>query len=106
MNQFFADENFNEIIDCFNNMAEQLAGVETLRTDFIANVSHEMKIPLSVIQNYGTLLQAPDLDDKRRIEYAKGVADGSCRLADMMMNILKLNRLEKQQIYSKTEDLI
>lgn len=105
VNQFYADENFNEIIDCFNNMAEELAGVETLRTDFIANVSHEMKTPLSVIQNYGTLLQAPDLDDKRRIEYAKGVAGGSRRLADMM-NILKLNRLEKQQIYSKTEDLI
>lgn len=104
VNQFGADEKFNEIIDCFNTMAEELAGVETLRTDFIANVSHEMKTPLSVMQNYGTLLQAPDLDDKRRIEYAKGVADGSRRLADMMMNILKLNRLEKQQIYPKTEE--
>ena len=103
VNLFGADENFNEIIDCFNTMAEELAGVETLRTDFIANVSHEMKTPLSVMQNYGTLLQAPDLDDKRRIEYAKGVADGSRRLADMMMNILKLNRLEKQQIYPKKE---
>ena len=104
VNLFGADEKFNEIIDCFNTMAEELAGVETLRTDFIANVSHEMKKPLSVMQNYGTLLQAPDLDDKRRIEYAKGVADGSRRLADMMMNILKLNRLEKQQIYPKTEE--
>lgn len=104
VSQFGADEKFNEIIDCFNTMAEELAGVETLRTDFIANVSHEMKTPLAVMQNYGTLLQAPDLDDNRRIEYAKGVADGSRRLADMMMNILKLNRLEKQQIYPKTEE--
>lgn len=104
VNKMGIDENFNEIIHCFNMMAEELTGVETLRTDFIANVSHEMKTPLSVMQNYGTLLQAPDLDDKRRIEYAKGVADGSRRLADMMMNILKLNRLEKQQIYPKTEE--
>lgn len=98
------DENYNKIIHCFNMMAEELTGVETLRTDFIANVSHEMKTPLSVIQNYGALLQMPDLDAEKRIEYAKGVAEGSRRLADMMTNILKLNKLEKQQIYPKTEE--
>lgn len=102
--RFGADEKFNEIIDCFNTMTEELAGVETLRTDFIANVSHEMKTPLAVMQNYGTLLQTPDLDEKKRMEYAKGVTDASRRLADMMTNILKLNRLEKQQIYPKTEE--
>ncbi len=104
VNKMGVDENFNEIIHCFNMMAEELSGVETLRTDFIANVSHEMKTPLSVMQNYGTLLQMPDLDAEKRIEYAKGVAEGSRRLADMMTNILKLNKLEKQQIYPKTEE--
>jgi len=99
-----ADENFNEIIHCFNTMTEELGSVETLRTDFIANVSHEMKTPLSVMQNYGTLLQMPDLEEEKRMEYAKGVAEGSRRLADMMTNILKLNKLEKQQIYPKTEE--
>ena len=104
VNKMGVDENFNEIIHCFNMMAEELAGVETLRTDFIANVSHEMKTPLSVMQNYGTLLQMPELAEDKRIEYAKGVAEGSRRLADMMTNILKLNRLEKQQIYPKTAE--
>ncbi len=104
VNWFGADEKFNEIIDCFNRMTEELASVETLRTDFIANVSHEMKTPLSVMQNYGTLLQTPNLDKDTRLEYAKGVTDASRRLADMMTNILKLNRLEKQQIYPKTEE--
>ena len=104
VNQMGIDENFNAIIHCFNMMAEELSGVETLRTDFIANVSHEMKTPLAVIQNYGTLLQKPNLTEESRLEYAKGVADGSRRLADMMTNVLKLNRLEKQQIYPKTEE--
>ena len=99
-----ADESFIEIIDCFNTMAEELAGVETLRTDFVANVSHELKTPLSVMQNYGTLLQMPELEETKRMEYAKGVDDGSRRLADMMTNILKLNKLEKQQIFPKTEE--
>jgi len=97
--KFGSDDSFNEIIKCINKMAEELSGVETLRSDFITNVSHEMKTPLSVIQNYGTLLQAPDLSENERIEYAKSVTDASRRLTDMTMNILKLNRLENQQIY-------
>ena len=104
VNSLSAEEDFNEIIRCFNTMAAELAGVETLRTDFIANVSHEMKTPLAVMQNYGTLLQKPDLPEEKRLEYAKGVTEGSRRLADMMTNILKLNKLEKQQIYPKTEE--
>lgn len=98
------DDTFNQIIECFNKMAEELGSVETLRTDFIANVSHEMKTPLAVMQNYGTLLQVPELPEEKRMEYAKGVTDGSRRLADMMTNILKLNRLENQQIYPQTTE--
>jgi len=92
-------EGFNQIGESINKMAEELSSVETLRTDFIANVSHEMKTPLAVMQNYGTLLQTPDLSKDKRIEYAKVITDASRRLADMMTNILKLNRLENQQIY-------
>ncbi len=93
------DDSFHEVIDCINKMAEELSGVETLRSDFIANVSHEMKTPLAVIQNYGKLLETPDLPEEKRLEYAKAITEASRRLADMMTNILKLNRLENQQIY-------
>ena len=97
--KFATDDSFNEIIECINKMATELSSVETLRTDFIANVSHEMKTPLAVMQNYGTLLQTPDLPEEKRVEYAKAITDASRRLSDMMTNILKLNRLENQQIY-------
>lgn len=94
---------FAVIMESINHMTKELAGVETLRTDFIANVSHEMKTPLAVMRNYGTLLQAPDLTDEMRMEYAKIITDSSRRLADLMTNILKLNRLENQQIFSKAK---
>lgn len=97
-------EGFNQIAEAINRMAEELSSVETLRTDFIANVSHEMKTPLAVMQNYGTLLQSPDLSEEKRLEYAKGVSDASRRLAEMMTNILKLNRLENQQIFPETTE--
>lgn len=102
--KFTTDEIFNQVIECFNKMAEELGSVETLRTDFIANVSHEMKTPLAVMQNYGTLLQSRDLTEEKRMEYAKAVTDGARRMAGMMTNILKLNRLENQQIYPQAEE--
>ena len=99
-----ADENgFNIIADQINKMTAELGSLETLRTDFIANVSHELKTPLAAINNYGTLLQSPDLTDNERIEYAKAVTENSRRLANLITNILKLNKLENQQIYPQTE---
>lgn len=94
---------FDAIIDDFNRMAGELAGTETLRTDFIANVSHELKTPLAVIQNYGTMLQAPALEEGQRLEYAQAVADAARRLSQLITNILKLNKLENQQIFSQAQ---
>lgn len=96
-------DGFGAIADCLNKMAEELSGTETLRTDFIANVSHELKTPLAIIQNYATMLQQTGLPETERIEYAKSVADVSRRLANLITNILKLNKLENQQIYPKAE---
>ena len=96
------EDTFNQIIDCFNKMAQELSATETLRTDFIANVSHELKTPLAVMQNNGTLLQTPGIAEEQRIEYAKAITDTSRRLADLVSNILKLNKLENQQIALST----
>ncbi len=94
---------FDAIGKNLNHMAQELSGTETLRTDFIANVSHELKTPLSVIQNYGTMLQQPGLEEGKRIEYAKTISHTARRLASLITNILKLNKLENQQIFPKTE---
>lgn len=97
-------DGLDKIVDCFNKMAEELSGVETLRSDFISNVSHEMKTPLSVIGNYAKLMEKDGLGDGERREYARAISDASRRLSDMVTNILKLNRLENQQIYPKKEN--
>lgn len=96
-------DGFNTIIHLFNQMAEELSGIETLRTDFISNVSHELKTPLAIIQNYAAMLQQPNLPEEQRREYAKAVADASRRLSSLITNILKLNKLENQQIYPERE---
>lgn len=89
------------IIENFNVMAQELQGIETLRTDFVSNVSHEIKTPLSVIQNYAHVLQDKNLSEEKRIEYSKTIEESTKRLNNLITNILRLNKLENQQIYPK-----
>ena len=86
------------MITDFNKMVEELGSIETLKTDFFSNVSHEIKTPLAVIQNYAELLQKEELTAKQRMEYAACILTATRRLSSLIMNMLKLNKLEKQTI--------
>ncbi len=104
LGSFNRADGLDEVAECFNKMAEELSGVQTLQSDFIANVSHELKTPLTVMQNYGTLLQDPTLTREEQIRYAKAVTDACRRLSDLVTNILRLSKLENQQIYPHVQE--
>lgn len=95
---------FDETIRDVNRMAEELHSIETLKTDFISNVSHEMKTPLSVIRNYADLLAASHTEDPTSREYAAIIADNAGKMADLITNILRLNRIENQKIVPDLEE--
>lgn len=89
---------FSEVIDCFNKMAEELSSIETLRTDLVANVSHELKTPLTVMRNYAKMLEDPTLSEEERMTYVKAIGEASKKLSELITNILKLNKLENSSI--------
>lgn len=94
---------FREIAQNFNAMTRELAGTEILRNDFVENVSHEFKTPLTAIEGYATLLQQKNLPEEKRIEYTQKILLSTRRLSSLSGNILLLSRLENQEIAVKKE---
>lgn len=82
----------------FNLMARQLGSTETFRSDYIANVSHELKTPISAIEGYATLLQDTGLSEAQRQEYLERILTATRRLSSLSGNILQITSLENQDM--------
>ena len=81
-----------------NQMIAELNSIEMLKTDFVSNISHEMKTPLAIIQNYAELLQVPEMPLEQRKEYSAVIIETAGQMGGLISNILRLNRLENQRI--------
>ncbi|GHU83132.1 hypothetical protein FACS1894196_2520 [Clostridia bacterium] len=88
----------SRLMRSFNKMADELSGLEASRADFVNNVSHEFRTPLSSIHGFATLLQNPDLPAAERLEYAGIIAEETKRLSSLATDIVSLSRLENQTI--------
>jgi len=86
------------LIDDFNKMVEELDTIEMLKVDFISNISHEIKTPLAIIQSYATALKKENLDYEVKMEYIKTITEASKKLSNLVSNILRLNKLDSQEI--------
>ena len=82
----------------FNRMVQELGSTETMKNDFIANVSHEIRTPLTVMNSYASALARGGLSEAEQREYAATIAAASESLSTMVSNILRLNKLENQEI--------
>ena len=100
-------ENFDEydiLKENLNKMANELSKSEVLKNDFIANVSHEIKTPLAVIQNYAKALKNPSLDSETKEKYISNLVEACQKLNGLITNILKLNKLENQKLLPEIKE--
>lgn len=91
-------DEYDKIKENINKMAEELSKNEVLKSDFISNVSHEIKTPLAIIQNYTTILQDDNLKSSDKKKYLETIVTATKKLSNLITNILKLNKLENQKL--------
>lgn len=95
-------DEIGDLGDTINDMSEQLGQIENFRRDFIANTSHELKTPISLIRAYAELVK--DISDENNSstnDHLQVIIDESNRLNDMVEDILYLSKMESG--YSKLE---
>ena len=96
-------DEYDLIYQNINTLTKELSKNEVLRTDFISSVSHEIKTPLAVIRNYAKALQNENLQKEKKQEFLNGLIIQTQKLSELITNILKLNKLENQQIVPEIE---
>lgn len=96
--------NFDQIKQNLNLMACELEKNNMLKNDFISNLSHEIKTPLAIIQNYANLLKK-DLDEQTKQKCVQTIVTATQKLTDLVSNILKLNKLDNQQLKLEYSDI-
>lgn len=82
----------------FNAMVRQLNSISTLSNDFVANVSHEFKTPLTAVEGYAMLLQDPSLSQEEREEYLEQILTNTRRLTNLVGDILLLTKIENKSL--------
>ncbi len=87
-----------ELNRSFNAMTEDLGSTEMLQSDFVSNVSHEIKTPLGAIEGYATLLQNSECTDEERKRYTEKILFNTRRLSELVGNVLIISKLESGSV--------
>jgi len=96
-----SSQEIREMYSGFNLMVQELRTTEILQTDFVSNVSHEFKTPISAIEGYATLLQNYERLDEDQRQYVDKILFNTKRLSSLAGNILLLSKIDNQAIQAR-----
>ncbi|MBQ3496569.1 MAG: HAMP domain-containing histidine kinase, partial [Oscillospiraceae bacterium] len=87
-------EEIAELVASFNAMADSLQRTEMQRREFIANVSHELKTPMTTIAGYTDGILDGTIPPENERQYLEIIADESRRLSRLVRRMLDVSRLQ------------
>ena len=85
----------NQLADVLNHAASELAKTDALRRDLLANVSHDLRTPLTIIRSYAEMIRDISGDNpEKRNKHSSVIMDESDRLSMLVTDILDLSKME------------
>jgi len=95
----------NTMADTILRNMDELKEVDKLRRDLIANISHDIRTPISIIHGYieTLIMKQGSLDEKKQQEYLQTIIKSTERLKRLMNDLFELSKLESRQIKPKME---
>ncbi|HJB13761.1 MAG TPA: HAMP domain-containing protein [Candidatus Oscillibacter excrementigallinarum] len=94
MNDYGRDDELGELAASFNNMAENLQQTERQRREFIANISHELKTPMTTIAGYTDGILDGTIPPENERQYLQIISDESRRLSRLVRRMLDVSQLQ------------
>lgn len=94
MNVSGRNDEIGELAASFNNMAESLQQTERQRREFIANISHELKTPMTTIAGYTDGILDGTIPPENQQPYLQIISDESRRLSRMVRRMLDVSQLQ------------
>lgn len=90
------DDELGELTEAFNSMADSLEKSEEKRRDFIANVSHELKTPMTTIAGFADGILDGTIPPESQARYLQTISSETKRLSRMVRSMLELSRLQAE----------
>ncbi len=103
--RFQYENELDELIHNLNKMVTELQGMDYMRKDFMSNVSHEVKTPITAITGFAEILLDGNLSEADRKEYLTLVYQESIRLSNLSESMLQMSRLDYQEILSAKDSV-
>lgn len=101
--KLFGNDEVDELIQAFNTMAQALATLEMSRRSFVANVSHELKTPMTTIGGFIDGILDGTISEEKEKQYLKVVSDEVKRLARLVTGMLNMSKIEAGELDLKPQ---
>lgn len=96
--KIFGQDETDELVQAFNSMAQALATLEMSRRSFVANVSHELKTPMTTIGGFIDGILDGTIEKEKETQYLKIVSDEVKRLSRLVTGMLNMSKLEAGEL--------
>lgn len=98
-------KNFNTIGDNINKSVEEKVKAERLKTDLIANVSHDLKTPLTSIISYSALLKEDETPEEMKEEYVDIIYEKATKLNNLIEDLFQISKITSNSIQFNKEKI-